>query len=344
MTAYYASWVQEAGVLTPQKIDYTAISHLVHFHVVPKEDGTIDTVEGITPAESEAVVKPAHAAGCKVLLCVGGGGTAARFRAAMAEQTRAVFIQNLIAMVRDRGYDGLDIDMEPVEDSDAVAYTAFIRELRAAMSARNPALLLTAAVASNPQVFAKLQSQFDQINLMTYDQAGLWDGFKTWHNSSLYDGGPKNRLTPERPYPSVQETVKTFVSAGISRAKLGIGIAFYGDIWSGADGPGQSIQGVGIASSEYHTIMDTYDRPDRRRWDAQAHAPYLSVSAPNVADRKFISFDDERLCGEKVNYAREQGLGGVILFELGSGYRDSQAEGKKDPLLQAVKRAWRGGR
>jgi hypothetical protein len=43
---------------------------------------------------------------------------------------------------------------------------------------------------------------------------------------------------------------------------------------------------------------------------------------------------------KKLTYVRQQGLGGVIIWELGGGYRDSQPTGKKDALLQSVKRAW----
>ena len=60
ISAYYAIWVQRAGVLTPQKIDYTAFSHLIQFHDVPADDGTLDAPGNITPEEASAVVEPAH--------------------------------------------------------------------------------------------------------------------------------------------------------------------------------------------------------------------------------------------------------------------------------------------
>ena len=56
----------------------------------------------------------------------------------------------------------------------------------------------------------------------------------------------------------------------------------------------------------------------------------------------FISYDDARLAREKVLYARAHGLGGVIIWELGDGYRESQPPGQKDILLKVVKEAARG--
>ena len=337
VSAYYAVWVQQVGTLTPQQIDYSALSHLIHFAVVPAADGSIDPVKGgITPAESEAVLVPAHKAGKKVLLSVGGWLTSEAFRSAYSDAHRAAFINNLVQMVTSRGYDGLDIDMEPLLPTDAPGYETFIRQLRAAMTAASPKLLLTAATAAQPEMFARLAAQFDQINLMTYDLSGPWQGFKTWHNSALYGSGAA-LMDLGRPFPSASEMVQRFIAAGIPRPKLGIGAAFYGDVWTGADAPGQPIAGVTMASVPYATIMDTLYQPGRVRWDATAQAPYLSIDGPQ---KQFVSYDNEALCREKVDYARAQSLGGVMIWELGSGYLPGRPAGQRDPLLQAVKKAW----
>ena len=337
VSAYYAVWVQQAGALTPEKIDYSAFSHLIHFSVVPADDGSINPVKGgITPAESAAVLVPAHKAGRKVLLSVGGWLSSLHFREAYSDAHRAAFIGSLVQMARTRGYDGLDIDMEPLEAADVPDYTTFIRQLRAQMTAADPKLLLTAATAAQPEMFASLSGQFDQINLMTYDLAGPWQGFKTWHNSALYGSGTA-LMAADRPFPSASEMVTRFVAAGVPRRKLGIGEAFYGDVWAGADGPGQPIAGVTMTTVSYATIMDTLYQPDRYRWDTLAQAPYLSIDAPH---KQFVSYDNEALCAQKVEYARAQGLGGVMIWELGSGFLPSRPAGRQDPLLQAVKQAW----
>jgi len=338
VTAYYPVWHQQDGSFPPSKIDWTALSDLIHFAVVPASDGTIDPLKGgITPAESQAVVGPAHRAGKKVLLSVGGWNTSPQFRAAYSDAHRAVFIHSLVQLVVTRGYDGLDIDMEPLGSADATGYETFIRQLHVQLRAANPKLLLTAATAAQPALFARLSSQFSQINLMTYDLSGPWTGFKTWYNSALYDDGAQ-QMNPGQPYPSVQGMVRRFVQAGVPPAKLGIGVAFYGYVWTGADGPGQSIQGVTVNSSvAYSTIIDTLYQPQRYHWDPQAQAPYLSMDGPQ---KKFVSYDDEALCAKKVRYARAQGLGGVMIWELGDGYRAGQPQGQKQPLLNAVKRAW----
>ena len=340
VTAYYAVWVQQAGTLTPTMIDYSAFSHLIHFAVVPADDGSLDTSkDNITPADSAAVLAPAHKAGRKVLLSVGGWLSSAAFRSAYSDAHRTVFVGNLVHLVTSRGYDGLDIDMEPLEASDAPGYETFIRDLKTQMTAANPKLLLTAATAAQPEMFARLSPQFDQINLMTYDLAGPWTGFKTWHNSALYGDG-QTPMNPGQPFPSASGMVERFIAAGVPRRKLGIGAAFYGTVWTGADAPGQPISGVTMKTGvPYASILDTYYQPGRAHWDPLAQAPYLSIDGPA---KQFVSYDNEALCRKKVEYARAQGLGGVMVWELGSGYCPALPAGQREPLLAAIKRAWVG--
>jgi chitinase len=255
---------------------------------------------------------------------------------------RGVFIKNLIDFISTRGYDGIDIDMEPISPSDEGNFIKFVRELRDEMKSVNPRWLLTIPASGEPgdqpKLCALLQNDFDQINIQTYDLSGKWDGFKTWYNGSLYGDG-RTMMTGARPYPSVDEKVGIYLAAGVPKAKLGIGIAFYGYVWTGASGPAQSIAGVSLETLGYNTIMAQYFRPSLYHWDAIAQAPYLSIGAPQAAGNKFISYDDARLARAKVLYAREHGLGGVIIWELGDGYRASQPPGRQDVLLKVIKEA-----
>jgi chitinase len=339
--AYYLTEHQDKGPLTPDKIDFTALSHLIHFGIMPGADGAIDPMQaGITPRQSQVIVSLAHRAHRKVLVCMGTDEGAKRLRQALTDPIRPTLVKNLVQFVVTRGYDGLDVDMEPIEDTDIGTYEKFIHELRAGLKAANRKLLLTAAVAAEPEMFARLQGEFDQINLMTYDLSGPWKGFKTWYNAGLNDGGDE-KMNGSDPYPSTRGMVQQFMQAGVQPAKLGIGIAFYGYLWTGANGPRQSIEGVKVNDDvSYQAIMDQYYRLDRYHWDDQAQAPYLSIDAPQPTDRQFISYDDETLCAKKIAYVRQQRLGGVIIWELSEGYRDSQPNGRKDILLQSIKRAW----
>ena len=74
-TAYYPGYEQEY-TMPASNIDFTAVTHVIHFSLVPNSDGTLDSSgNGITWQYSTNLVALAHAAGVKVLITVGGGST-----------------------------------------------------------------------------------------------------------------------------------------------------------------------------------------------------------------------------------------------------------------------------
>lgn len=350
VTAYYAGWMQGnewSYHLRPGDIDFGAVTHVIHFSLNPNPDGTLNSEgNGLTTDNSSALITKAHAAGTKVLICIGGWNSGRGFASAVNDRNRRTFIMNLLSFVRNRQYDGIDIDWEPLERDQYPAYEVFIRDLRAAMREVDPSLLLTVACNSGETVFARLHPLIDQINVMTYDYAGAWPGWFTWHNAPIYDGGarfPSNGAAP----PSIHTHMQEFISAGVPRSKLGIGIDFYGYVWNsgngtatgGVTGPRQTWRTAPWVKDNvpYYQIMESFYDARLYRWDSLAHAAYLSIDRPSSADDKFISYDDETSCRRKIDYVRENRLGGVIIWELGGGW-----EPKADPrdrLLQAVKSA-----
>jgi chitinase len=350
VTAYYAGWQQGnqwSYHLRPQDIDYGAVTHIIHFSLGPKEDGTLDDVGNNVVAENAStLIALAHAAGKKVLICVGGWNSESGFGPATLNPIRARFITNLLALVKSRGYDGIDIDWEPVSPQYHRQYALFIQDLRAAMTAMNPNLLLTAATQAEPAMFAGIHQLLNQINLMTYDLSGAWPSWVTWHNSPVYNGGYRFPSTGG-PLPCIDDMVNKYIAAGIPKSKLGIGVDFYGYTWNG--GNGTTTGGVTAPRQEwrvapwvkdnvpYHQIMETFYQPQYYRWDSAAEAAYLSIDSAGSPEDKFISYDDETACRKKIEYTKNKGIGGVILWELGGGWRPNASP--HDPLLQAVKRA-----
>jgi chitinase len=344
-TAYYPGW--EQGSMPASNIDFTVVTHVIHFSLVPTSNGSLNSsANGITSPNSADVVAKTHAAGRKVLISVGGGNSQTGFQGATSGANLSTFINNLTNFMASRGYDGIDLDWEQLDPSDSMQYTNFVNALRTAMNAITPRPLLTAAIASPPTlppVIASIQSQFDQINLMTYDLSGAYPGWVTWFNAPIYDGGYRFPSTSGL-VPSADGMITSVVNAGVPASKLGIGIAFYGWIWSGGTGtstggasqPRQSwTTAPSTSQTNFNAIMSTYYQPSQYHWDTSAQAAYLSIDNPGSANDKFISYDDQRTCQSKVSYARNRGLGGVMIWELAQDHHANQP----DPLLQAVKQA-----
>lgn len=354
-TAYYAGWQQgynNTGYLPAQNIDYTAMTHIVHFTLVPRSDGTLDDASNsVTAYNANQLITLAHAAGKKVIISVGGWATDVSFRGATSSGTRTTFVSNLVNLMKSRGYDGIDVDWETLASSDASQYVAFITDLRAALDAISPRPLLTAATAWQPSILAQVKDKFDQINIMSYDLSGAWPGWVTWHNAPISDGGVTFPSTGGA-VPSIDAMVNSFIAAGIPAGKIGIGIDFYGYVWSGGAGtpaggataPAQNWTTAPSVQSNvpYYTIMSNYYQTQYYRWDSNAQASYLSIDNSGSTNDKFISYDDESTILNKVAYSKSKKIGGLIIWELGGGYRANQPAGQRDLLLQALKQALGG--
>ena len=344
---YYVGY--ERTLYPIAEVDFSSITHLMIGRVRPLIDGTltqdfdIDTTNG--PIWAHAAADAAHAAGRKAILMVGGAGEIDGWRGAATAAKRATFVSNLLAVVDNYHFDGLDLDWEPLETSDQANFFALAQALRSA----RPGLLLTvplgwinANFAATPYPFlAQIAPLFDRINVMTYDMAGDeahgWTGWQSWHNSALHGQTPS---TPS----SVAVSVSYFLANGVPASKLGFGVAFYGYCWRGVTAPLQS--GGSITASDgtmsYAHIVASYSPPAMTRvWDTNAHVPYLTSASP-VGDSSctFVSYDDAQSIAEKGAYAKSQGLGGAIIWTISQGHVAAAPAGQRDPLLAALRTSY----
>jgi len=351
-TGYYPGWEQAA--MPASSIDFTTLTHIIHFSVVPNSDGSLNSGDNsITTANSADLVSQAHAAGRQVLICVGGGGTESLFQGATSAANLSSFINNLTNFVAARGYDGVDIDWEPLPSTDAQQFTNLVNGLRSALNGFSQHKLLTVAAGAYPPygdsatadylMFAALQNEFDQISIMTYDLSGPYSGWVTWFNSPIYDGGYRFPSSGGL-VPSVDGAVTNFLKNGVAPAKLGIGIAFYGYLWTDGSGtlsncitgPRQSWTNAPTATAiRYSDIMAGYYQTNLYHWDASAQSAYIGITNIIPSNNIFISYDDQRTCQAKVSYARNHGLGGVMIWELAQDHQS----GQPSPLVQALKQA-----
>ncbi len=356
VTAYYPGWEQSA--LPVSAIDFKVVTHVIYFSLIPNADGTLNTTgNGITSAGGTSLISAAHAAGRKVIICVGGASSEPGFQGAAGSANRAAFINNLTNFMGVGGYDGIDLDWEPLPASDFNLFTNLVNGLRSAMSAFPSHKLLTVAAAAYPAfgdppasealMFASTQKQFDQINVMTYDLSGPYPGWVTWFNTPIYDGGYRFPSTGGL-VPSVDGSVSALIANGVAASKLAIGIAFYGDVWSGGGGtstggaalPRQTwTNSPSLSQLAYSGILGTYYQSNLYHWDGTAQSAYLSIDQTGSANDRFISYDDAHTCQVKVSYARNKFLGGVMVWELAQAYFPTQAAGRRDPLLQTIKAA-----
>lgn len=342
VSGYYPGWTR--ATLRPSDIDYAALSHLIDFSLHPLPDGSLEDTHGIL-STSAATLSAAHGAGVRVLVCVGGANTAAGFRSATSAARLDTFVTTIVSTVTGAGYDGVDLDWEPLSTSDAPQYRALVSALHAKLAALVPRRSMTAAVDSWAySTVAPVAGSFDQVNVMTYDMSSPGTDGVTWYNSPL-SGGTQLRASGA-PVNSSERSVQSYRSAGIAAAKLGIGIAFYGNLWSG--GTGTSTGGVSaprqrwtsaptMSAIDYRAIMSTYYQPALYHFDTLAGSAWLGIDQAGAVDDRFIAYEDEASIALKLAWVKAQGLGGVIIWQLAGDWSSSAPAGQRAPLLKAVR-------
>ncbi len=331
------------GGLPVSDIDYSGLTHIVHYGVLPAADGSFDSTSlQDVSSYAGALISAAHSHDVKVLLGVAQTRVGGDFLDATQPGTLDTFISNIMNLVQTYGYDGVDLDWE--DRVDAGQFHALVQGLRSQLNALTPRGTLTGAFFE-PQNVATIASLFDQINLMGYDLCAVSDGF-TWHNAALYNRGNRNQR-------SVDVMVSRFIAPpySIPASRLGLGIPFYGYVWRGGSGtPTGGVTGPAqswttqptMRSVQYRAIVSdaTLWQDANKRRDVQGGgAPYLSVGSADPGNSVFVTYDDETSIAQKVSYAVAQGMGGVMVYELSGDYLPGHTP--QHPLLQAVKTALR---
>ena len=334
---YYASW--QPNDYPVSEIEWSGLTHVTMSFYEPAADGSLSLLGG-DPQLAVDLVGAARSHGVSPIASIGGSDSATAFRQATAAGTIDAFVTNLAALLDTPGYDGIDIDWEPMETTDEPAVIDLANRLRTAhlgVTMTIPIGAINLNLLPDLSGYPAIAAAYDQLNIMSYGMAGAWQGWNSWHSSPLYQ---QDSATPT----SIDSTVALYDTAGVPLAKLGIGIGFYGLCYSPpVTGPDQPLNGATLIASDgtisFTHIMGSYYDPDpsARQWDSFARVPYLSFASAHAPDGcGYISYDDEQSIEEKGAYLKSKGLGGVIQWEINEGYLASAPAGQRSPLLTAI--------
>jgi GH18 family chitinase len=285
--------------------------------------------------------------GVRVLLTIGGyqDGAIPWSMAAATDAGRKKLAKSIVEDVIKFNYDGVDVDWEYPgyytstnlfgweisTETDRANYTLMMAELRTQLKAADENFILSAAIpgGTNANGFPlfrfdikALTPILDLFNMMTYD---LDSSNRSTHITALHSSSNTHNQQM-----SVSGTVNGYLSLGgeAIRNKLVIGSGFYGRKFTGTDGIGESASGRG--SITYNRIkMDYIDKGYPELWDEVSHAPYIY----DATERVFITYDNERSMIEKAQYAKSNGLAGMMVWE----YSDDKSGNLINAIYEGMK-------
>lgn len=305
------------------RLQYDLISTIAFFGLGIKADGNIDTAwRGYTAYMSShavAVTNAAHAAGVRVVPTFQLFDTSSltkmnAFLSSTTAQDR--FIVQALRLMERRSADGANIDFEPLPETIAPAFLAFVGRFGRAMRARFPSAQLTVATSAGagPILATGLHSLVDYMFLMTYNYH--WSGSGTAGPIAPLDNATR----------TVKIHVSRFLDRGIPASKILMGIGYYGYDWPVTDKvPYATVRSNraaygGVWSVTYASARDwlkNHPTVVRQEDTVQGSGWFTYWDSAHRTYRQ-VYFEDEVSAAAKHDYAIAQNLAGVGIWTLGN--------------------------
>jgi spore germination protein len=161
-------------------------------------------------------------------------------------ELRRRLVDNLVTLVGDKGYDGIDLDWEALKAADRERFSSFVEELAAALHEKHRFLSIAVTPKTaepgqwDNQIFAdwaRIGKAVDEFKIMTYSYSGSWG-----------DPGPQAPL-------EWVDRVLTFAESVVPARKLSMGVPFFGFDWHGGTVSTVSAATGAALAARYHAAV-----------------------------------------------------------------------------------------
>lgn len=266
------------------------------------------TEEGaLIPAGDQALIDLAVAYGARPILLfssITDSGGFSSERASLLFRNMAVqntVIANLLAVMRQKGYVGLDIDFEYIRAEDADGFVQFVQNVTEKMHAQGYTVQVDLAPKTSASQegllyeghdYARLGAIADTVLIMTYE----WG----------YTYGPPMAVAPIGPVRSVVE----YAVSVIPNEKIMLGIPNYGYDWTLPFVKGDAARVVGNEGA----VRLAAERGARIEYDETAQTPYFYYWENGA--QHVVWFEDARSIYAKTELISEYGLRGAGYWNL----------------------------
>ncbi|HEX5828687.1 MAG TPA: glycosyl hydrolase family 18 protein, partial [Candidatus Limnocylindrales bacterium] len=336
------------------RLDYDVLSTIAYFSVgvtakgnlrKRDPDGTLTTGwGGWTSASMTKVINQAHRNRTRVVLTVSAfawtSSQAAVQRALLGSPSaRLNLVRQVVAAVRDRGADGVNLDFEPLVRGYGDEFVKLLRlfrtEFNKVRSGYSIVYDTTAYIGNYPLEASVRRGAADAIFVMGYDYR--------IHNASR-----SGSIAPlSGPGYDLADTVRAY-TARVPASRIILGIPWYGRAWSTASDAPRSRTLTGLKHGysravNYESVVE-YVRRYGRRWDPVEQSPYVAFRRRNCTDAygcvtswRQIWYEDAASLKRRYALVNDYGLRGTGMWALGY-------EGGHEELYKALAASFLGDR
>ncbi|MED6180842.1 hypothetical protein PIB30_013925 [Stylosanthes scabra] len=326
------SWVQAGYWFYGSGFPVSNITTSLYTHLLCAfADVNSSTYQLSIPSDAEASF-PSFTATLKrtnpslvTLLSIGGGSSNYTVLSSMVSNasSRKSFIHSSIKVARTYGFQGLDLSWVSANTSNDLNNMGLLfQEWRAAAKSEainssntNQELILTAAVPYQPgsdfgsYPVDSIRDNLNWVNVLDYDYYIPRSTNFTGAHSALYD--PSSDV-------NTNTGIKRWIDSGVPASKLVLSLPFYGYAWKlrnqRENGIGAAATGPAITAGGDMTYKEIKDYVQRYGATVLYNATYV-VNYCSVGSN-WIGFDDVGAVKTKVSYAKENNLGGYVVWQV----------------------------
>ncbi|HUR65713.1 MAG TPA: glycoside hydrolase family 18 protein [Chitinophagaceae bacterium] len=277
--------------------------------------------------------------GLKILLSLGGwGGCRSCSPVFASDSARKEFASSVKNLSHYFKTDGIDLDWEypaieghpghPYLPEDKPNFTALIKTLRDSLGTELEISFAAGGFVKYLEEsidWKEVMPLVDKVNIMSYDLVGGYSTV-TGHHTPLYSS-PFVKESADR-------AIRYLDSIAVPKNKLVIGAAFYARTWENvADSNNGLFQPGHFKHSTAYFDLDrllSRDSGYSYYYDSAARASY----AYHHGKKLFATFDDSLSVALKTKYALDNGLNGIMFWEL---VLDKKHDGMVDLIDRVVK-------
>ena len=217
---------------------------------------------------------------------------------------RTNLVNNIVFLVTNRGYGGVNIDFERVMAEDRDLYTGFLRELKERLQPLRSTLTIAVPAKTSEDIpwlrgydYGGIGSVVDFMFIMAYD----------WHHAGSEPG-------PVAPITEVRRTVE-FAIRYVPRRKIIVGTPLYGYDWMIPYIPGRAAPAI----SNQDAIDTAMRHQSPIQYSTEFESPFFRYTDQQGVTHE-VWFEDVRSMGAKMSLIQEYGLEGLGAWQLTLGF------------------------
>jgi spore germination protein len=297
------------GYYTPDQESYNALtSYYSSFTQMSTDTFNFDKKGGIVGTAPTNAINFAKSKNITTYACISNFGVSdfdpALAHAVLSSSTvKKKAIANLVALVKNNGYKGVNVDIESVPKTDRNALSNFIRDLANILRPQGFKTLISvpAKTVDDPNDdwsgafdYTSLGKNVDFVQVMTYDQNGPWSSpgpvaGKDWMEQSLQ-----------------------FAVSTVPAAKVLMGLPAYGYDWNLTTNNANDDKQ--IPWKDIPTLISNTKAVPQ--WDTATSSPYFTYKAGDGSNH-VVWYENAKSIKEKTHFTVSYNLGGVSMWAIG---------------------------